>query len=341
MRCSERVFPTRVREMKIDIVSITVYIAAISILCSQSFASALIFHTSDGGENWARENSATPNNLNGVSVDIVSGIVLAVGDKGTILRRNEDGTWVNVSPGGLSADLYSVAVGVSSIMSCGADGTLLSSFDGGFSWRVWTDFGHEDTDLYSVNFDPSHPNSFLITGENGFIYSSEEGEFVHTGSGSDFIASCGMLCSGFPELVVGRDGSGYSIRNEIMFNIGDTVIGGATEIVSGGGRYIAVGESGSIYRYSDLDIWERLSSGTVEDLNDVSYLIWGTTACAVGDNGAVLISFDNGVSWEIRTLGTDRDLAAVTGNGAGVACIVGGTALSGLVNLFPFTLVSH
>ncbi|MCK5132892.1 MAG: hypothetical protein KAR40_12150 [Candidatus Sabulitectum sp.] len=321
--------------------SITVYIAAISILYSQSSASALIFHTSDGGKNWARENSATPNNLNGVSVDIVSGIALAVGDKGTILRRNEDGTWVNVSPDGLSADLYSVAAGVSSIMCCGADGTLLSSFDGGFSWRVWTDFGYENTDLYSINFDPTHPGSFLIAGENGFIYSSEEGELVQTGSSSDFIASCGMLCGGFPEIVLGRDGTAYHIRSDVNYNIGDTVFRGATEIVSGGGRYIAVGENGAVYRSLSDGVWESASSVTTENLNDVTYLVWGLTACAVGDCGTVLVSDDNGLTWGIVDIGMSRDFTAIAGNGAGEAYIVGKSAFSGILNILPFRGASH
>lgn len=320
------------------------YIRYILLLLSISVevsAGALIMYTPDGGENWVLEESNTVFDLNDVAVSITTGTAISVGDHGTILRRGEDGVWADVSPEDFSADLYSVAVGVSGMMACGAGGTLLSSFDGGSNWRVLSDFGHEDTDLYSVNFDPTHSNSFLITGENGFIYSSEKSGLVLTGSSSDFVASCGMLCSGFPEVVLGRNGSGYNIRNEVMFDIGDTVIRGATELVSGGGRYIAVGESGSIFRYSDGEVWDSIPPCTEEDLNDVSYLLWGMTACAVGDNGTVLISGDNGFSWEEIELGTSRDLTAVAGSGAGIACIVGRTALSGLIDLFPFNGVSR
>ncbi len=298
-----------------------------------------MLYTSDGGASWVREESCTVSNLNGVAISITTGIAISVGDNGTILRRGEDGTWADVSPGGFTSDLYSVAVGVSGMMACGQGGTLLSSFDGGTSWRILENFQHSGIDFYSVNFDPTHPNSFLIAGEDGFIYSSEDG-LVETESSSDFVTSCGMLCSGFPEVVLGRNGSGYNIRNEIMFDIGDVLIRGATEIVSGGGRYIAVGESGSIFRYSDREVWNSIPSCTGEDLNDVSYLIWGTTACAVGDNGTVLFSEDNGFNWEEIKLGTSRNLNAVAGNGAGVACIVGSSVVSGMVNFFTTSEVS-
>ena len=304
-------------------------------------ASALILHTSDGGQTWIREESNTVFNLNDVAVSIVSNIAVAVGDNGTILRRDESGIWTDVSPEGLSSDLYSVAVSLSGMMACGEGGTLLSSFNGGTEWRELTEFGYEEIDLLSVNFDPTNTNSFLITGEDGFIYSSKERGIVPTEVSSDFVVSCVTLCSGFPELVLGRDGTGFSLRSNTEFEVSDSAVRGATEIVSGGGSYIAVGEGGDIFRYSTDIGWEPTASITEEDLNSVSYLIWGVSACAVGDKGTVLVSDDNGLSWQKESLGVSRDLTSVAGNGAGFAFIVGSNALSGVVNLLPFREVSH
>lgn len=293
-----------------------------------SYGEAIILYSSDNGASWIREESGTPNNLYGVSVDIVTGVTLAVGDEGTILRRGEDQIWTDVSPEGLSSDLYSVASGLGGAMVCGAEGTLLSSFDGGLSWRVWSDFDCSNTNLLSVNFDPTHRNSFLILGEDGFVYSSEEEGIIPTGCTSEYVASCVSLCSGFPELIMGRDGSGFSILNNAGFVVANSTLNGATDLVSASGRFIVVGDGGSIFRYSSAEVWESISSITTENLNDVSYLAWGLTACSVGNNGTVLMSYDNGITWSDIDSGTKRDLTAIAGNGAGIACVVGRNAAS-------------
>jgi len=296
-------------------------------------------YTSDAGESWVREESNTLFCLNDVAISITTGIAISVGDNGTILRRGEDGTWADVSPEGFTADLYSVAVGVSGMMACGEDGALLSSFDGGTNWRILDNFQHTGTDLYSVNFDPTHPNSFLIAGEDGFVYSSEDG-LIETESSSDYVASCGTLCNGFPDLIIERDGRAYRIESKDCFIISTAILAGATEIVTGGSRYTVVGERGSICRLLPQNEWECIAPITTQNLNDVAYIMWGQTLCAVGENGTILISEDNGLTWEISNMGTSRDLNAVAGNGAGVACIVGSSVVSGMVNFFSTSEVS-
>ena len=198
-----------------------------------SYGEAIILYSSDNGASWNREESGTLNNLNSVSVDIATGIMLAVGDEGTILRRGEDQTWTDVSPEGLSSDLYSVASGLGGAMVCGAEGTLLSSFDSGLSWRVWSDFDCSNTNLLSVNFDPTHRNSFLLLGEDGYVYSSEEEGLIPTGYISEYVASCVSLCCGFPELILSRDGSGFSLLNNTGFVVANSTLNGATDLVSG------------------------------------------------------------------------------------------------------------
>ncbi|MCP4646524.1 MAG: hypothetical protein GY852_02160, partial [bacterium] len=74
-------------------------------------------------------------------------------------------------------------------------------------------------------------------------------------------------------------------------------------------------------------IWQSINSSTEENLNDVSYLVWGLSLCAVGENGTALISNDNGLTWTAIDLETSRDLTSISGNGAGVVCIVGKSAL--------------
>lgn len=307
----------------------SILVTLFSLVCfTISNGEALILYSSDNGANWFREESCTSSNLNSVSIDIVTGIALAVGNNGTILRRGLEGRWADVSPEGLSQDLYSVCSQISGSMACGADGALLSSFDGGLSWRIWTDFECGSVDLLSVNFDPTNQNSFLITGENGFVYSSKERGGLLTEVTFDCVASCVTLCRGFPDQIIGRDGKGFSLRSETVFSITNSFLRGATEIISGGGRYIAVGENGSIFRYSEDNVWESIPNTAEDHLNDVSYLLWGQSVCAVGENGTALLSYDNGITWDALDLGTNRDLNSIGGNGAGVACIVGTSAFS-------------
>jgi len=306
------------------------------LLAIGALAGTPILHTSDNGENWSLEESNTNFNLNDVSVSIATGTAIAVGDYGVVLVREDDGTWTDVSPVGLTADLYSVAVGVSGTMACGARGTLLSSFNNGRSWRVWSEFGHEDIDLLSVSFDPTHPSSFLITGEHGFVYSSKDG-IVSIDSDTDIISSCGKLCSGFPEIVLGRNGIGYIINSSEEFTIGEFELNGATEIVSGGGMYMVTGGNGHIYSFDTGGEWKRVNTGISEDLNDVSFLSWGTTVCAVGNNGTVLISEDNGTLWRKTDTGASADFTAVSGNGSGTAFIVGKNILSAFFEILPFS----
>lgn len=328
-------FGVRIPEKEVTNPMRSFLFAAVSLVCfSASSGEALILYTSDNGDSWIREKSGTSSNLNCVSVDIMSGTILAVGDNGTILRRGEEEIWVDVSPEGLSADLYSVSTGIAGSMACGEGGTLLSSFDGGLSWRIWTDFECGNVNLLSVNFDPTHLNTFLITGEDGFVHSSEERGIVATDFTFDCVASCVTLCSGFPDQIIGSNGSGFSLRSESEFSIGNSLLRGATEIVSGSGRYIAVGDSGSLFRYSEENVWESIPTLLEEDLNDVSYLSWGSSACAVGNNGAAMKSNDNGITWTAIDSGTNRDLTSISGNGAGTACIVGKNALSGFSFLF-------
>ncbi len=315
--------------------TLPIYLITILLFPSFVFAHALIISSLDAGVTWNVEQSYTPFKLNDVAVSITTGIAITVGDNGTILRRDEEGNWIDVSPDGLSKDLYSVAVGISSMMACGEDGVILSSFDGGNNWRVLSDSDHENIDLYSVNFDPTHANSFLIAGENGFLFSSESG-IIQVPDNSDFVTSSVKLCSGFPEVVFSRNGTIYYPSSGEIISIPDITINGSTSVVSGGGKFITVGDNGVIFRYSTENLWESIPSTTFANLNDVTYITWGVSACAVGDNGTVLFSGDNGLSWEQINLGTTRNLNAVGGNGAGEIYIVGNTVMSDLKETFNF-----
>ena len=298
-------------------------LAFLLVLLDSVNANALILRTDDGGESWFRETTVCTLPLNGVSIDPMSGLVVAVGDRGTILRREAEGRWEDVSLPEVSSDLRSVAVGFDGLcMACGDSGTLISSFDRGNSWRVWNEFGYQDIDLLSVNFDPSASSSFVITGERGFVYTSTD-RVAETGTVSSFIGSCVQLCSSFPEIAVSSSGEIYSPREDSLHEQrANLSFNGVTQVVSGSGAFAAVGDEGLVCTYSNGE-WRVRESGCTEDLYSIAHITYGRNVCAVGENGTILHSKDGGETWSPLYSGLSRNLNGITGNGSGTGYIVG------------------
>src|SRR4030095_9008395 len=95
-----------------------------------------IFYSSDGGDNWVQQQSNSNANLRAVaSNSISSGVTVAVGLNGVILRTTNNGsTWAAVNSG-FSGDLFAVClIGVSYCFAAGANGTILKSTNAGLNW---------------------------------------------------------------------------------------------------------------------------------------------------------------------------------------------------------------
>jgi len=302
---------------------ITTAFIIVLILLDSVHANALVLRTNDGGESWIREAPACTFSLNGVSIDPMSGLAIAVGDRGTVLRRETGSDWEDVSPPGLMKDLRSVAIGIDGVcMACGDSGTLISSFDRGVSWRVWGEFDYEGIDFLSVNFDPSSSGSFVITGEDGFIYTSSA-RAVEVRTSSSFIGSCVQLCSSFPEMVVSCTGDIYYPLRDSLHTVSEPLaFNGVTQVVSGGGTCAAVGNEGLVCTYNGAD-WLVRESNCTADLYSVAYITFGRNLCAVGENGTILLSLDNGETWSRVLSGISRNLNGIAGNGSGSGYIVG------------------
>ncbi|PIE53496.1 hypothetical protein CSA37_01135 [Candidatus Fermentibacteria bacterium] len=286
-------------------------------------AEALILRTEDGGITWQREESRCFNSLNAVAADMITDLMIAVGERGTILLRDASGVWQDVSPAGLTADLNSVAIAVNGLcMVCGDDGTLLSSFDRGESWRLWDEFDCGGVDLLSVNFAPTSPDLFVITGDDGFTRFSEDWSIQFIDS-EPIVGSCFRLCSGAPEFIASA--SGRMVSDDAVAGETGFPVRGVTPVVSGGSHPFLVGEDGmmSTVNGSAREVVPGLSA----DLKSVSALTWGSDCCAVGEGGTILVSHDNGSDWELLTGIALRDLNGVCSNGSGTGCIVGDTVL--------------
>lgn len=289
--------------------------------------SGVVLRTEDGGNSWQREHSGTLFSLNAVSVDPLSGFAVAVGNRGTVLRRSAEGAWENVSPGGIPGNLRSVAVGSDGVcMACGDSGVLISSFDRGSTWREWQDFQCGGTDLLSVNFDPNSSGSFVITGEEGYIFTSSD-RVAYTGTEFPFIGSCVQLCGSSPEIAVSSAGEIYSILRQSLQALRERLfLNGVTAVSSGGAPFAAVGDNGTVCVYRDGE-WIERESACEEDLYAAAHIIYGTNLCAVGEKGTILLSTDCGNSWSVVFSGVSGNLKGIAGNGSGTGYIVGDSFL--------------
>lgn len=87
------------------------------------------------------------------------------------------------------------------------------------------------------------------------------------------------------------------------------------DVIHAGGRYVAVGASGSVALSSDGVIWTKKSAGTA-DLHSVTY--GNGVYVAVGESGAVARS-TNGSSWTVSSTGSSTWESVAYGNGMFVA----------------------
>jgi hypothetical protein len=94
-------------------------------------------------------------------------VYVAVGDNGTILRSTDGITWTTV-PSGTTSNLYAVALFGSTMLAVGADGTMLKSTDSGATWTAAAS-GSTST-LRSV----AGISRFVAVGDGGTILTSTD-----------------------------------------------------------------------------------------------------------------------------------------------------------------------
>ena len=173
----------------------------------------------------------------------------------------------------------------------GANGAVLTSTNGGATWRTNTIPATVTDTLWSTSFYDSF---------RGFA-AGNQGTVIHTTDGG---------------LSWGRDAIGTT---EPLFGVSYVDINFA----------FAVGGKGTIRRSRGLSgNWEALTSPTTANLRAVHF-IDGHTGTVVGDGGVILKTTDRGNTWELQNSGTTNDLfgVAFTDSLNGVVCGASGTLL--------------
>ena len=226
--------------------------------------------TSSDGTTWKerdglRSKWAIPKYLKGVTYR--KKLFVAVGRNGLILNSPDGTTWKE-RKSGIGHNLVGVTYANGMFVSVGKNGKIVTSFDG--NWWVKRTYVLE-TWLNGV----THGNdTFVTVGDNGIILTSSDG--ISWTKITSFTTNRLRTVKFLPSL------TDISCSKS------------SSESKSSTGKFVLVGNSGTIFTSSDGTSWKNRTSGTANNLTGITY--GNNTFVTVGDNGTILTSSD-GTTW--------------------------------------------
>lgn len=255
-----------------------------------------ISNTADGGKTWKLVDPA-PTDLALLGVSLKGEHALAVGQQGLVLKR-EGETWKKADTG-TDSRLFSVSVNSKGhAVAVGAFGTMLSSDDGGASWKSiapkdWSAYVAEgEPSIYAASIDEA--NVITVAGEFGLILrSSNDGgawASLHKGEASLFAMNLGDNGVGYAvgqEGTVLRSGDGGATWTQIDAGTKAILLGVHTaanqKVIVSGMREMRVSSD-------DGKTWTGVSGGDVNTAwyQGVGVPTGGTSVLAVGQSGRIL-----------------------------------------------------
>jgi hypothetical protein len=272
--------------------------------------------------SWSVEHTPIVHNLRGIAWTGTRWV--AVGDVGSILYR-QDGSWMAV-PNLPNSGLRGITARPGLLAAAGSGGVLLTSTDGGLSWRT-ADSGTTGLLWGGVRVGSallfSGQNSTIITSRDGVAWSPITTSPLSTGNP---IAPRPLLwqlaASGAEIVAVGDFGAileGTLARGlHGIHSPTDEILRGVTVA---GGRWVAVGSGGTTLFSGDGRRWSSERSPTTVDLRGVAWT--GRRFVAVGDQSTVISSAD-GRHWRIDQSAMPCALLGVA-RGGGRFVAVGGS----------------
>lgn len=294
------------------------------------------------------------NELHGVAYG--NGLLVAVGEAGTILTSTDGVNWTR-QESGVRYQMVDVAFGNGRFVVASHDGHYLTSTDGVhwkkseehcYCWglaygnglflsleydeKIWASTDgltwelRKEGPLYDIYLAAVYAEDrWVATGDresmavshDGFTWTEVPGGHAYGMSGVAH-GNGRFVAVGTAELRWSDDGNSWTVLAPGRYTR-------LKEITYGGGRFVAVGWFGRVITSPDGEVWTEVQTDTRYDLNDVVYT--GTQYVAVGEGGTILTSPD-AASWTIRT-GNMRHLQGVTyGDGLYVAVGEGGLILT-------------
>jgi photosystem II stability/assembly factor-like uncharacterized protein len=235
----------------------------------------IIYHSSDGGESWTKQDSGVKDSeailCDGVFLDTKNGWV--VGIRGTILHTTDGGsTWTRQNTG-TDRHLFGICFTDNEYgWAVGEWGAIIHTTDGG---KTWQKQGEE--------FDRMLNNITFVDRKEGWIV-GERGVIMHTTDGG------ASWSTQLPKAFERVD------EEEELLNPAPSLFGVCFTDRNNGW---ACGIDGTIIRTTDGgQTWEELSSGTGKTLYTI-FIKYGK-GWIVGDKGTYIMSNDNGKTWELQ-----------------------------------------
>lgn len=187
----------------------------------------------------------------------------------------------------------------------------------GSTWTAGGAMGSADMHGVAWGAASNGTNYYLAAGGSGALYQSSDGVTTSTlnwtpisGSGITANLNAALYTLG-KFIVVGDGGSIYSSTDLATWTAGTSInTQNLNAIASNGSRVVAVGNAGTIEYSADGVTWYVTTVPTTNNLYGVSYLASGLWV-AVGQGGTLLTSSD-GSTWTAATSGVAVDLKGAT-----------------------------
>lgn len=214
-----------------------------------------IISYSSTGQNWINVDTITPNGLYSVALDQSTGKIIAVGEAGVVYTSLNGASWLGIT----QATCISVNASTEILNITNTSGLVVNQ---------------------PVRFSSSF--SSLVSGTTYYvksIVSSTQVTLSATSGGSVL-----NLISGSP--------AAQTMMN--VYDAADPTPATLRNVANLDGLWIAVGDSGTIKTSPDGNVWTKVASGTIENLNSVIYA--EGAYLVTGDNDTILHSVD-AITW--------------------------------------------
>jgi len=276
---------------------------------------------SDDGITWSAATGTPSAQLNAVARG--GSAFVAVGNGGAIVSSSDGTTWSSRTSG-TAYNLLGVAYGAGTFVATGVGGTVLTSSDG----QTWTDRSASSGTTQTLNAVTSGASGFVAVGTNGAIAKSPDG--LTGWSAAQFGTSPLTGVAAIGGTYVAVDGVQTAVYSTDLSTWHTSALapsgGDYTAVAALGGRFFALGRTGSMVRAPTPGVatgWSLALPHAGLQLYDAAYAV--STYVVTGYDGAIFSSPD-GIVWTSRRANFDERIDAIAyGNGTFVA--VGSAAI--------------